>query len=152
MFVFNHHGSTIWSLNDTQMGFVLPILKYNRYLYEILSIEVHSTVVRRWGSTKPIWVVPAHFYCRPHGFFVPHLLRRRFFFRFGLVIKSVRAFLEGGGAIFFHSFSTAILELFVQIIGLNLAFLVRIGTGWTFISQKLFFSVLNYFRVAVKVS
>ena len=40
----------------------------------------------------------------------------------------------------------------MQIIGLNLAFLVRIGTGWTFISQKLFFSVLNYFRVAVKVS
>ena len=64
----------------------------------------------------------------------------------------MRAFLEGGGTIFFHSFSTAILELFVQIIGLNLAFLVRIGTGWTFISQKLFFSILNYFRVAVKVS
>ena len=65
----------------------------------------------------------------------------------------MRAFLEGGGTIFFHSFSTAIfLELFLQIIGLNLAFLVRIGTGWTFISQKLFFSILNYFRVAVKVS
>ena len=30
---------------------VLPELKYNRYLYEILSIEVHSTVVRSYGST-----------------------------------------------------------------------------------------------------
>jgi hypothetical protein len=36
---------TIFSLNYTQDGFVLPKLMYNRYLYEILSIEVHSTVV-----------------------------------------------------------------------------------------------------------
>ena len=96
-------AACLWTI--LKIWFVLPNLKYNRYLYEILSIEVHSTVVRRWGSTKPIWVVPAHFYCRPYGFFVPHLLRRRFFFRFGLVIKSMRAFLEGGGTIFFHSFS-----------------------------------------------
>jgi hypothetical protein len=46
-FVFNHYGSTIWSLNNSQMGFVLPNLKCNRYLYEILSIEVHRAVVRR---------------------------------------------------------------------------------------------------------
>ena len=36
---------TVFSFNNTQDGFVLPKLKYNRYLYEILSIEVHSTVV-----------------------------------------------------------------------------------------------------------